>query len=457
MPAQGAASVTIGSGSPSTAPTQPAAKRGEDVAAHEAFLRPVEQGPAAAQYSLGYMFERGQGVEQNHAEAVRWYRKAAEQGHAAAQYSLGYMIERGQGVEQNHAEAVKWFRKAAEQGHAAAQYGVGYMFEYGQGVEQNHAEAVKWFRKAAEQGLAEAQLALGIIYESGAGVPRDLSRAHEWYSDAAKNLSPGQSRDLVIASRDRVAKQLAPDRLAVAQTKTAPTAVTLSNGTVAEHAAAGTAVGRVGASDPDAGERFTYSLTEDAGGRFAIDPETGLITVADGARLDFEAAAGHQVTVRVADSGGLTHDAALAIAVVDVNEAPRVKPDSFVVDEDAAAGTAVGRVGASDPDAGANGTLRYAITGGDAGGRFAIDAETGTITVADGARLDFEAGPSFELTVSATDRGGLGASAAVTVKLNDSNEAPSDIAMTGDTVAEHAAAGTAVGRVGASDPDAGER
>jgi uncharacterized protein len=60
------------------------------------------------------MYFNGQGVRQNYAEAVKWYRKAAEQGYAWAQYNLGFMYFHGQGVPQDYAEAAKWGRKAAE-------------------------------------------------------------------------------------------------------------------------------------------------------------------------------------------------------------------------------------------------------------------------------------------------------------------------------------------------------
>ena len=47
--------------------------------------------------------------------------QAAERGDAHAQALLGEMYEKGRGVRQDYAEAVKWFRQAAEQGHAVAQ------------------------------------------------------------------------------------------------------------------------------------------------------------------------------------------------------------------------------------------------------------------------------------------------------------------------------------------------
>ncbi len=49
------------------------------------------QGDANAQNTLGEMYEKGKGVTQNNAEAVKWYRKAAEQGNAKAQNNLGIM------------------------------------------------------------------------------------------------------------------------------------------------------------------------------------------------------------------------------------------------------------------------------------------------------------------------------------------------------------------------------
>ena len=58
----------------------------------------AEQGDAAAQFSLGFMYHEGKGVLKDDAEAVRWYRLAAEQGIAAAQFNLGLMYSEGEGV-----------------------------------------------------------------------------------------------------------------------------------------------------------------------------------------------------------------------------------------------------------------------------------------------------------------------------------------------------------------------
>ena len=93
-----------------------ACPQSEEEGLFEKTRRLAEQGDAGAQSYLGYMYRSGLGVEQDYAEAVKWYRKAADQGDGDAQCNLGVMYCSGLGVEQDYAEAVKWYRKAADQG-----------------------------------------------------------------------------------------------------------------------------------------------------------------------------------------------------------------------------------------------------------------------------------------------------------------------------------------------------
>jgi VCBS repeat-containing protein len=118
-----------------------------------------------------------------------------------------------------------------------------------------------------------------------------------------------------------------------------------------------------------------------------------------------------------------TYRGAITTTLITViNNPPTADDDTFAVDENSADGTPVGTVSASDPDAGDS--LTYAIAAGNTGDAFAIDDGTGEITVNDGAVLDYETTPTFDLTVVVTDTGNLADSAAITVNLNDVNEAP---------------------------------
>lgn len=75
---------------------------------------------ADAQNNLGNRYYFGEGVKQDYAEAVNWYKLAAEQGNVSAQYNLGECYYYGRGVKKYYAEAVKWYKLAAENGHAGA-------------------------------------------------------------------------------------------------------------------------------------------------------------------------------------------------------------------------------------------------------------------------------------------------------------------------------------------------
>ena len=123
----------------------------------------AKQGNSTAQFNLGGMYNKGEGVPKNDAEAVKWYRKAADQGFAKAQFNLGNMYANGEGVPENDAEAVKWYRKAADQGDAAAQYNLAYMYATGAGVPKNSIRGYVWWSMAKAQGGTEASNNLEIL------------------------------------------------------------------------------------------------------------------------------------------------------------------------------------------------------------------------------------------------------------------------------------------------------
>jgi hypothetical protein len=126
------------------------------------------------------MYDDGEGVPKDIAEAVRWFRLAADQGDVYAQYNLGVKYVKGEGVPQDSAEAVRWFRLAADQGAARAQCHLGFMYENGKGVPADDDEAVKWYRLAAEQGSPTAQANVVGMYLRGDGLPPGDAEALEW-------------------------------------------------------------------------------------------------------------------------------------------------------------------------------------------------------------------------------------------------------------------------------------
>jgi len=164
-------------------------------------------------------FEDAQAADQkgDYATELQILRPLAEQGNALAQLGLGVMYANGQGVPQDDAQAVVWYRKAAEQGDADAQTIVALMYVNGHGVSQDYTQALIWYRKAADQGNDRAQFGLGLMYANGHGVPQDYVRAHMWFNIAAAAAAAGASDGSVrdaVKWRDLVATRMTPAQIA---------------------------------------------------------------------------------------------------------------------------------------------------------------------------------------------------------------------------------------------------
>jgi Domain of unknown function (DUF4347)/Cadherin-like/Cadherin domain len=226
---------------------------------------------------------------------------------------------------------------------------------------------------------------------------------------------------------------------------------------VAENAGLGTLVGiTAGANDPDPSDLVTYSLLDNAGGRFGIDATTGVITLSGA--LNAEAAASHTIVVRADSPDGSFNTQSFTVAVSDVNEfaiSPLNDLDAVAnaVNENAAAGTRVGiTAGAIDADA-TNSSVAYSLDN-SAGGRFAINATTGVITLS--SALDHETAASHGIVVRATSADGTASTQAYTIAVNPLNDnAP---VITSDGGGANAALGVnentlAVTSVAASDAD----
>ena len=208
----------------------------------------------------------------------------------------------------------------------------------------------------------------------------------------------------------------------------------------------GAAVGQVQATDAGGGA-VSYTLTagNDAGA-FQLNATTGILSVAGTLP-----AGGAGLTVTATDAQGGATRVPVVVAVADAAQqrAPPVFPAagwSFRVAEDAPVGTPVGTAAALDLD---GGPLTYALTAGNTGGVFALDASSGMLTVA--GALDHATTASYALTLTASDAHGGTATATVAISVTDVPAAPTFAAASyAFSVAEDVAVGDQVGTVRAT-------
>ena len=110
-------------------------------------------GDPRAQYDLAVLYDKGLGVPQSDAEALRWYTRAADQGDARAQYNLGLMYMNGQGVEPNLVLAYYWISLSAAQGNPNAPPARDYLTE--KMTQAQVEEANKLVRERLAKGLRQ--------------------------------------------------------------------------------------------------------------------------------------------------------------------------------------------------------------------------------------------------------------------------------------------------------------
>ena len=90
------------------------------------------------------------------AAALAEWRQLAEQGNLQACHNIAIMYDMGQGVEADLAQAQQWCERAAQGGSVPAQAHLGYLLIQQQQPEQ----AAQWWTKAAQLGNEQAQNAL---------------------------------------------------------------------------------------------------------------------------------------------------------------------------------------------------------------------------------------------------------------------------------------------------------
>ncbi|WP_417040653.1 cadherin domain-containing protein [Cylindrospermopsis raciborskii] len=214
------------------------------------------------------------------------------------------------------------------------------------------------------------------------------------------------------------------------------------------------------ATDPDAGDTLTYTLSGADAGKFNIDSSTRLLSFKT--PPDFEAkgsAAGsntYSVTVTATDGGGLTTTQAVTVNVTDVPEVgnpPVITSSStFFVAENS---TAVGNIIATDADGNA---LTYSISGGADQSLFTINANTGVLSFVNAPNFevptDVGTNNVYNLQIQVTD-GNNPVTQDLIINVTNVNETPTDLTLSATTIAENQAIGTVVGNLSTTDPDAG--
>ena len=171
-------------------PDKPADVRGvpdvaaADVATAIKFCKKVAGSSRRAMYELG----RAYAANNQTADAMAAWRKAADKGSTSAMVELGVLYGTGAGVARDEEAARKLFERAAEAGNPR---GVTNLAALGGGAAPSDpVRARKLLGKAAETN-AEAQYQLGLMLADGTGGAKDDAGARALFEKAAAQDHPG--------------------------------------------------------------------------------------------------------------------------------------------------------------------------------------------------------------------------------------------------------------------------
>lgn len=216
------------------------------------------------------------------------------------------------------------------------------------------------------------------------------------------------SDDNAAADSIGVLTTTASVRITVTESNTPPTIADQVFDPLPELSPGGTLVGVIEAMDEDGPLTFTI-VGGDLRGAFAIDSETGAVLVARPELLRFDQGSIWTFEVAVTNSHPmpLTSIATITVTLLEIPKPPLLAAGTFQVTERAPLGTLVGVVearfgGGPIPD-GETVTLLHEIVAGNGGGAFAIDPESGVITVANSAAIVLAEAPSFDLLIRVTE------------------------------------------------------
>jgi large repetitive protein len=230
-----------------------------------------------------------------------------------------------------------------------------------------------------------------------------------------------------------------------------PTDLQLSSLAIAENLSNNSVVGTFSTTDQNTGDVQIYQLVSGIGSidnaAFSIVGNQLLLN----ASANFETKSTYSVRVRTTDQAGGTFEKDFNIAISDINEAPAALILSATsISENAASGTVIGTLAATDPDL--NDTKTYQLIGGTGGTDNALFSIVNNQLVFNSA-ADYETKSSYSVRVRVSDRLGLFTEQVFTIGVTDLNEAPTDLVLSQMSISENNLPNTLIGIFSTADRD----
>lgn len=240
----------------------------------------------------------------------------------------------------------------------------------------------------------------------------------------------------------------------ISDSNDAPTNIILSNNTVDENLPSGAFVGMLYSTDADANNTFSYSLVNGNGSTNNANFNVRNDSLLTNAPFNFEAKSSYTIRIRTTDNGGLVYEKQFQILINDANDVPtNISLDANEITENRLSRTFIGSLGTTDQDPSNSFTYSFASGTGDVdNGEFVIIGNE----LRSNRIFNFENKSTYSIRVQSNDGNGGFAEKAFAILVRDSNDAPSNIILSTQTVAENLPISSKVCDISTVDQDAND-
>ncbi|MFQ3213250.1 MAG: hypothetical protein ACI9C9_000777 [Marivirga sp.] len=240
--------------------------------------------------------------------------------------------------------------------------------------------------------------------------------------------------------------------LEVTNANDTPTGISLSGDKIGENAPSGTKIADISTEDEDANDSFTYTLVDDAGGAFTINGSE-LLT-----NQTYNEATLNQYSIKIRAEDQLAAFLEQDF-VIGITESNIIPSDIFLsgqeVPENAGADQLIGELTTEDADP-EDSDFTYALvegTGSDNNNSFVIDNATTPPTLKASSVFDFETANAQKIRISTTDPKGANYAKQFQIAVTDTNDGPTEVLLSADSIAENQLIDTKVGALSTVDVD----
>ncbi len=233
-----------------------------------------------------------------------------------------------------------------------------------------------------------------------------------------------------------------------------------------ENSEIGTVIGSIVSYDSESNERIKFKLDDDAGGIFSLASNTVCkstkmvrartvcsVSLVLNGQVNYEMQALYWIIVRSTDNEGLFHTERLSVEIIDQNDAPTavlIGGEKYAIVPENKQGVFIERLTTIDEDTGQSHV--FTILGNNSQ---LYSTSSGYLYLSSDTVFDFEKQSKHLVTIQSTDSGQPRKSVVDTLELRveDVNEAPTDVTLSSNIVNENSPQGTLVGTFTVTDPD----